>query len=136
MKFQREPFGGYRLPEHGFELPENFTEIKSVFLATMSHELRTPLNAVIGFSELLAGGELTEQERAEYISGINLSGKSLLSLINDILDFSKLEADQMKIVPAPTDLGKISLPPDPAPGIIRQYISGEAEPIRACVRWS
>ena len=80
---------------------------KSRFLATMSHELRTPLNAVIGFSELLADTRLTQREREEYVSGINLAGKALLSLINDILDFSKIEADQMKVVPAPTDLHKI-----------------------------
>lgn len=77
---------------------------KSIFLATMSHELRTPLNAVIGYADLLLDEKLSRAEIGEYAGNISLAGKALLSLINDILDLSKIEADQMKIVPAPTDI--------------------------------
>lgn len=83
------------------------TRAKSAFLSTISHELRTPLNSVIGFSDLLADANVSPRDVAEYANGINLSSKALLSLINDLLDFSKLEADQMRIVTAPTDLKTI-----------------------------
>src|ERR1051325_9405813 len=36
--------------------------IKDEFLATVSHELRTPLTAILGWSEMLVGGKLDEQE--------------------------------------------------------------------------
>jgi len=39
---------------------------KSEFLANMSHEFRTPMNAIMGFSEVLAETELSE-EQAGYI---------------------------------------------------------------------
>ena len=77
---------------------------KSYFLATMSHEIRTPLNAVIGFSELLKSGGLSEREQMEYLDSINLAGNSLLRLINDVLDLSKLEAEQTVFTPQPTDV--------------------------------
>lgn len=83
---------------------QSANKAKSYFLATMSHELRTPLNAVIGFSELLQNSDVKGSDRAEYVNSINLAGKSLLNLINDVLDLSKIEAEQMEIVPQPTDI--------------------------------
>ena len=82
----------------------NAANAKSRFLATMSHELRTPLNSVIGFSEMLKLGGMSDTEKREAVESIYLSGKVLLQLINDVLDLSKLEAGRMQIVPEKTDL--------------------------------
>jgi len=82
------------------------TQAKSEFLANMSHEIRTPMNAIIGFSDLLADEDLTEeQERSVNILGD--SARTLLDLINDILDYSKIEAKQLDIEIIECSLGRI-----------------------------
>ncbi|MDB5451830.1 MAG: hybrid sensor histidine kinase/response regulator, partial [Caulobacteraceae bacterium] len=64
--------------------------LKSHFLANMSHEIRTPLNGVLAMAQIMAMGDLTEQQR-ERLDVIRKSGESLLAVLNDILDLSKIE---------------------------------------------
>ena len=71
---------------------------KDEFLANMSHEIRTPLNAILGFVTILQR-RTTEEKSLNYLSIIDNSGKSLLTIINDILDFSKIQSGKFTITP-------------------------------------
>jgi len=79
------------------EKAEQADKLKSAFLANMSHEIRTPMNAIIGFSQLLENGDISEETKTDYLQHIRHSGKTLLNLINDIIDIAKIEAGQIQI---------------------------------------
>jgi signal transduction histidine kinase/ActR/RegA family two-component response regulator len=83
---------------------EESDKLKSAFLANMSHEIRTPMNGIMGFAELLKENNLSSEQQKEYIEIIEKSGIRLLNIINDIVDISKIEAGQMNVIFAETNI--------------------------------
>ena len=69
---------------------------KNEFLANISREIRIPMNAIMGFGEMLAEENLTEQQKKQ-VAIIRDSSRQLLQLINDILDFSKIETGKLEV---------------------------------------
>ena len=92
--------------EEKAQLAEKASRMKSLFLANMSHEIRTPLNAVEGFSRIMCETD-SAAERMKYMEIIESNNARLLSLINEILDLSRVEAGEISIKRAPTDLNHV-----------------------------
>lgn len=69
----------------------------STFIASLAHELKNPLNSIIGFSEILQGKNISEEEKISYLKHINGSGQDLLHLLNDLIDLSKIEAGTLEV---------------------------------------
>lgn len=86
--------------EHAMEADR----LKTSFLANMSHEIRTPLNAIVGFSNLIAESDLSEEDLNYYSNIINSNNDVLLRLIDDVLDVSLFETGQIKMVKENCDL--------------------------------
>ena len=70
-------------------------EAKFRVIYDQSHDLNSPLNAVIGFSEILLDertNKTTPEERHEFVSHINESGKRLMEHIRELIEFAKQES--------------------------------------------
>ena len=85
-----------RRTEKAKEAAEEANKAKSLFLANMSHEIRTPLNGIMGFTELLKGTKLTDEQR-EFVTIIEKSSENLLEIINNILDLAKIESKKIEL---------------------------------------
>tara|TARA_R110001583_G_scaffold12056_4_gene53760 strand:- start:16423 stop:17250 length:828 start_codon:yes stop_codon:yes gene_type:complete len=83
---------------------EGAEELKNSFLANISHEIRTPMNAIIGASDILRDESLTNEERNEFASILNISSRSLLDLLNRIIDLSQLDSGVMQLNESEIDL--------------------------------
>ncbi|MFP4470331.1 MAG: response regulator [Bacteroidales bacterium] len=75
---------------------------KTDFLAGISHEIRTPMNAVLGFTDILLG-QAVEEQQEKYLNAIRSATKNLLRLIDDILDLSKIENKSLRVVFEPAN---------------------------------
>jgi signal transduction histidine kinase len=99
------------------ERAEAASRAKTEFLANMSHEIRTPMTAVLGYSDLLLGGEGDKAEREAWAAAVRSNGDRLLDLIDGILDVSRLEADRLAIERRPSPLREVIMQ---AAGMVRE----------------
>jgi signal transduction histidine kinase/DNA-binding response OmpR family regulator len=88
------------------ETAERAVKIKKQFLANMSHEIRTPMNSIWGFTNLLEGSNLNEDQLHD-VRAVKKAAENLMALIDDILDLSKIEADRMKFEAIPFSLENV-----------------------------
>jgi PAS domain S-box-containing protein len=127
---------------------EQANRLKDEFLATVSHELRSPLNSILGWSKMLSGKRLNEEEATRALEVIYNSARAQNHLISDLLDVSRIitgksrmdvmMVDLIPIIEAAMDIARpaaeakrISLVPslDPAAGLV----SGDADRLQQVV---
>jgi len=78
---------------------------KDEFLSQVSHELRTPMTSVRSFSEiLLSDQDVTDTERAQFVSIIHDESLRLTRLLDEILNISRLEAGTVDLLILPVDV--------------------------------
>ncbi len=85
---------------------EDDARAMSRFLSTASHELRTPLNGVVGFAELLAMEDVTDEQR-QWVDQIRLSASHLVGLVTRVLDLTKLESGAATVELEPVELAEL-----------------------------
>lgn len=88
----RELAGGFnRMAEElgGIEI------LRSDFVNNFSHEFKTPIVSIKGFAELLRRGDLTEEERKEYLDIVIEESTRLSALATNVLNLSKVESQSI-----------------------------------------
>jgi signal transduction histidine kinase len=78
------------------------------FIANASHELRTPIFSLGGFLELIAGDDVDEPTRREFIGTMQEQLARLQRLATDLLDLSRLDAGQLSLELEPVDVARIA----------------------------
>ncbi len=70
---------------------ENTELLRSDFINNFSHEFKTPIVSIAGFARLLQRGELTEEQRREYLEAIYEESLRLSNMATNVLNLSHLE---------------------------------------------
>jgi len=73
-----------------FEL-EGTEMLRADFINNFSHEFKTPIVSISGFASLLRKGNLSDQERDEYLGIIETESKRLSEMATNVLNMTKIE---------------------------------------------
>lgn len=70
---------------------ENTEMLRGDFINNFSHEFKTPIVSIAGFAKLLKRGNLTEEQKREYIDIIEEESLRLASMATNVLNLTKYE---------------------------------------------
>lgn len=86
---------------------ETANRMKDEFLAIVSHELRSPLNAILGWTSVVRGGNLHEEELESALETIERNARTQAQLIEDILDYERIVTGKIKLNVQEVDLDRV-----------------------------
>lgn len=70
---------------------EHTEMLRSDFINNFSHEFKTPIVSIAGFAKLLKRGNLTEQQKAEYLDIIEEESLRLSAMATNVLNLTRVE---------------------------------------------
>lgn len=70
---------------------ENNRLLRADFVNNFSHEFKTPIVSIAGFAKLLQRGQLTEEQKKEYLAAISEESLRLSNMATNVLELSRLE---------------------------------------------
>jgi signal transduction histidine kinase len=106
LEIERETAG--TLARQNEELQE-LDHLKDLFVSSVSHELRTPLTSMIGYLEILRGGEAGDLSRQQerFLEIVDRNCHRLSDLIDDILFMSRVDSGRFRLERESVDLGEL-----------------------------
>jgi len=86
----------------------SLSERRGAFVSAVTHELRTPLTTFRMYSEMLAEGMVTDEEkRKQYLSTLCREADRLSHLVENVLAYARLERGRARGTPERTSLQSI-----------------------------
>lgn len=77
---------------------------RDIFVSIASHELRTPMTTVMGFTELLMGGDTPPDRQAAWLAHIYEDAERVIGIIDDLLDVSRIQSGNVTFTLRPVDV--------------------------------
>jgi len=72
-------------------------KLKTELISNVSHDLKTPLTSIINYVTILKNGNITEDERVEYLLILEKKSLKLKVLIEDLFEMSKINSGRIKL---------------------------------------
>jgi signal transduction histidine kinase len=74
---------------------ESTEMLRSDFINNFSHEFKTPIVSIAGFAKLLKKGNLSEEQKAQYLEAIEEESMRLAYMATNILNMTKVENQEI-----------------------------------------
>ena len=74
------------------QLKNQVSEMKEQIFRAVAHDLRAPLLGLQGYIYILSSGQVSEEERQDYLARMADAARNLSSLLEDVLAVSRVEA--------------------------------------------
>ena len=74
---------------------ESTEMLRSDFINNFSHEFKTPIVSIAGFAKLLKKGNLTEEQKRQYLEAIEEESMRLAYMATNILNMTKIENQEI-----------------------------------------
>ena len=71
--------------------------------AGVAHEVGNPLQSIVGFTEILLSGGMSEEERADFLQRVRHETERIHNIIRELLDFARPQQDE----PEPVKLAQV-----------------------------
>ncbi|MBP5430178.1 MAG: sensor histidine kinase [Elusimicrobiaceae bacterium] len=78
-------------------LQAQVSELKEQVFRAVAHDLRAPLMGLQGYIYILQNGQISAQEREDYLKQMAQASQNLSVLLEDVLDVSRLEAGMSSV---------------------------------------
>ena len=71
--------------------------MKTDIIRSVSHEFRTPLSAIVGLTEMLIDGDVSDERAMKYLKTIYDEGLRLSDMVSDLLNISRIESGKERL---------------------------------------
>ncbi len=82
--------------EHNIDELKYLNESKQRFIDSLNHEIKTPITSIIGYSELLLKGNVSEEIKIKAYKYINSEAKRLETLNSTLLKLTLIRERKKK----------------------------------------
>jgi len=86
---------------------EKANRAKDEFLGLVSHELRTPLNAIVGWTHMIASGQLSAERMAHALDVVSRNARLQMRLVTDLLDVTRIATGNLQLEFADIDVRRL-----------------------------
>lgn len=81
-------------------------KMRQEFISNVSHEIQSPLTSIRGFAQALQNPHLGAEDRAHYLSIIEIESTRLSRITDNLLKLASLEAEHLRFDPKPYRLDR------------------------------
>lgn len=92
IRYSRSGFSGGVAVIRDVTKQSQADRMKSDFISTAAHELRTPMAGILGFTELLKAGRITDAQHEDVFTLLHERAKKMSDVLSELLDLARLEA--------------------------------------------